>query len=144
MPAGADGVIEVFRDMRRQLKPEQGKTRETVLQAIVIGDVAIVGVPAEYFTIFGVDIKRRSPFREHRTSPSWPTTGSAICRISKLTSWAAIRPGWACTATPSPAPANGWPTQLVEDARRVGQASDAMRTIASNLVSPERYRCCRG
>ena len=25
-------------------------------------DVAIVGVPAEYFTIFGVDIKRRSPF----------------------------------------------------------------------------------
>ena len=30
---------------------------------ILIGDVAIVGVPAEYFTIFGVDIKRRSPFK---------------------------------------------------------------------------------
>ncbi len=58
----ADAIIEVFRNMRRKLKPEQGKTRETVLQAIVLGDVAIVGVPAEYFTIFGLDIKRRSPF----------------------------------------------------------------------------------
>jgi len=27
-----------------------------------IGDVAIVGVPAEFFTKLGVDIKRRSPF----------------------------------------------------------------------------------
>ncbi len=63
MAAGADGIIEVFRNMRKQLKSEQGKTRETLLQAVAIGDVAIVGVPAEYFTIFGVDIKRRSPFR---------------------------------------------------------------------------------
>jgi hypothetical protein len=29
----------------------------------LIGDVAIVGVPAEYFTVFGVDIKARSPFK---------------------------------------------------------------------------------
>jgi len=28
-----------------------------------IGDVAIVGVPAEYFTKLGLDIKNRSPFR---------------------------------------------------------------------------------
>jgi neutral ceramidase len=62
MAAGADSIIEVFRNMRRQLKSEQGKTRDTMLHAILIGDVAIVGVPAEYFTIFGVDIKRRSPF----------------------------------------------------------------------------------
>jgi len=62
IPGAADGVINVFRDMRRQLKSEQGKTRDTVLQAIAVGDVAIVGVPAEYFTIFGVDIKKRSPF----------------------------------------------------------------------------------
>jgi hypothetical protein len=62
MAAGADSIIEVFRNMRKQLKGEQGNTRETTLQAILIGDVAIVGVPAEYFTIFGVDIKRRSPF----------------------------------------------------------------------------------
>ncbi len=63
IPAGADGVIQVFRDMRKKLAGEQGKPRETVIQAIAIGDVAIVGVPAEYFTIFGVDIKKRSPFR---------------------------------------------------------------------------------
>ncbi len=62
-PDHADAIIEVFRDMRRTLKSEQGKSRQTVLQVIALGDVAIVGVPAEYFTIFGVDIKRRSPFR---------------------------------------------------------------------------------
>jgi hypothetical protein len=63
MAAGADGIIEVFRNMRAKLKPQQRETRQTVLQAILIGDVAIVGVPAEYFTIFGVDIKRRSPVK---------------------------------------------------------------------------------
>jgi hypothetical protein len=59
----ADGVIDVFRAMRKKLAPQQGQTRTTSLQAIVIGDVAIVGVPAEYFTTFGVDIKKRSPFK---------------------------------------------------------------------------------
>jgi hypothetical protein len=63
IPSGADTVIDVFRAMRQKLKSEQGQTRQTVLQAIVIGDVALVGVPAEYFTIFGVDIKRRSPIK---------------------------------------------------------------------------------
>jgi hypothetical protein len=62
-PDHAEPIIEVFRNMRRVLKQEQGKTRETFLQVIALGDVAIVGVPAEYFTIFGVDIKRRSPFK---------------------------------------------------------------------------------
>jgi len=28
-----------------------------------IGDIALVGVPAEYFTQLGLDIKNRSPFR---------------------------------------------------------------------------------
>jgi hypothetical protein len=63
-PDHADAIVDVFRAMRRKLKPEQGKTRQTVLQAMVLGDVAIVGVPAEYFTIFGLDIKRRSPFKD--------------------------------------------------------------------------------
>ena len=62
-PSHADAIIDVFRDMRRKLKPEQGKSRQTTLQVIAMGDVAIVGVPAEYFTVFGMDIKRRSPFR---------------------------------------------------------------------------------
>ena len=33
------------------------------MQAVLIGDVAIVGVPAEFFTVLGQEIKRRSPFR---------------------------------------------------------------------------------
>jgi neutral ceramidase len=62
-PAHADGIIPVFRRMRRELAPAQGEERETWLQAIRIGDLAIVGVPAEYFTQLGLDIKNRSPFR---------------------------------------------------------------------------------
>jgi hypothetical protein len=63
VPDHADAIIDVFRKMRQTLKSQQGQERETVLQAIALGDVAIVGVPAEYFTIFGVEIKRRSPFK---------------------------------------------------------------------------------
>ncbi len=42
----------------------QGQSRTTWIQTILIGDVALVGVPAEFFTKLGQDIKRRSPF-EH-------------------------------------------------------------------------------
>ena len=63
-PSHADFIAPVFRDMRKQLAPLQGQERETWIQAMVIGDVALVGVPAEYFTSLGVDIKQRSPF-EH-------------------------------------------------------------------------------
>jgi len=62
-PSIADKTITIFRDMRRQLKPVQGQQRETWIQVVLIGDVAIVGVPAEYFTSLGADIKKRSPFR---------------------------------------------------------------------------------
>lgn len=59
----AASVIEVFRKMREKLASEQGKPRKTWVQAIRIGDVALVGVPGEFFTILGEDIKRRSPYR---------------------------------------------------------------------------------
>jgi hypothetical protein len=59
----AEYTIGVFRAMRRQLAAEQGKERTTTIQAVVLGDVAIVGVPAEYFTVLGIDIKKRSPFK---------------------------------------------------------------------------------
>lgn len=59
----AEPVIEVFRNMRRQLAPLQGQERKTWVQVVRIGDVAIVGVPGECFTALGVEIKRRSPFR---------------------------------------------------------------------------------
>jgi hypothetical protein len=62
-PQGADAIIKVFRDQRKVLAPQQGQERTTWVQAVLIGDVAIVGVPAEFFTALGQDIKRRSPFR---------------------------------------------------------------------------------
>ena len=64
VPDGADSTINVFRNMRQVLAPQQGQVRETTLTAMVIGEVAIVGVPGELFTRLGVDLKERSPF-EH-------------------------------------------------------------------------------
>lgn len=57
----AESVIAVFREMRKLLATQQGQERTTWIQVMLIGDVAIVGVPAEFFTQLGVDIKRRSP-----------------------------------------------------------------------------------
>jgi neutral ceramidase len=59
----AESVIKVFRDQRKELESKQGETRQTWLQVMAIGDVAIVGVPGEFFTKLGLDIKNRSPFR---------------------------------------------------------------------------------
>ena len=56
-------IRKVFEKMRKKLAAHQGKQRETWIQAMVVGDVAIVGVPAEYFTSLGVDIKKRSPYK---------------------------------------------------------------------------------
>jgi hypothetical protein len=61
--AGARSVIETFRAMRRRMAPRQGEDRKTWIQAIRIGDIAIVGVPGEFFTVLGQDIKRHSPYR---------------------------------------------------------------------------------
>jgi hypothetical protein len=56
-------TIEIFRKMRRELAASQGEERKTWVQALRIGDVAIVGVPGELFTYLGLEIKRRSPLR---------------------------------------------------------------------------------
>jgi len=40
---------------------------ETVVQAVRIGDMAMVGVPGEFFVEYGLNIKRRSPFRRTMT-----------------------------------------------------------------------------
>ena len=63
VPDGADSTINVFRNMRQVLAPRQGQDRQTTLQAMVIGEVAIVGVPGELFTSLGVELKERSPFQ---------------------------------------------------------------------------------
>lgn len=62
-PFWMNKTIEVFRAMRKQLAPRQGETRKTWVQGIVIGDIAIVGVPGEFFTGLGQEIKRKSPYR---------------------------------------------------------------------------------
>lgn len=62
-PKTAQFVVDIFRDMRKELTPQKGQERKTWVQAIRIGDTAVVGVPAEFFTVLGQDIKRRSPFR---------------------------------------------------------------------------------
>jgi len=62
-PGGAAAIARVFQTMRSELAPHQGQERETWVQVMRIGDVALVGVPAEYFTQLGIDIKNRSPFR---------------------------------------------------------------------------------
>jgi neutral ceramidase len=56
-------TIQIFRDMRKKLAPRQGEDRKTWVQAIVIGDIAFVGVPGELFTFLGQEIKRLSPYR---------------------------------------------------------------------------------
>jgi hypothetical protein len=56
-------VIEVFRRMRRELSTHQGETRRSWLQTILLGDIALVGVPGELFTKLGIIMKRLSPFR---------------------------------------------------------------------------------
>jgi hypothetical protein len=59
----AQSVIDTFRSMRKKLAPMQGDERKTWVQALLVGDVAIVGVPGEFFTFLGQEIKRRSPYR---------------------------------------------------------------------------------
>ncbi|MEO8270618.1 MAG: hypothetical protein ABI557_12925, partial [Aureliella sp.] len=62
-PSHADEIVQVFRDSRAKLKPFQGESRPMWLQTMRIGDVVLVGVPAEFFTALGLEIKRRSPYR---------------------------------------------------------------------------------
>jgi hypothetical protein len=49
--------------MRAALAAHRGEERKTWVGVLRIGDLAVVGVPGEFFTRLGVEIKRRSPFR---------------------------------------------------------------------------------
>jgi neutral ceramidase len=60
----AEKTVAIFRDMRKVLAPKRGQERTTWVQAILIGDIALVGVPGEFFTYLGQEIKRRSPYRD--------------------------------------------------------------------------------
>ncbi len=63
-PTTVNKTVGIFREMRKALAPKQGTERKTWVQAITIGDLAIVGVPGEFFTTLGEEIKRGSPFRD--------------------------------------------------------------------------------
>ena len=105
--AGAfDFVTKVFREARAAVKPQQGEERETFVQVILIGDVALVGVPAEYFTELGMDIKRRSPFPETYIAELANDWIGYTARPRSVHSWAAIKPGSVRTTVPKTAPAN--------------------------------------
>ncbi len=60
--SGSEYIIEVFRKMRAALAAKRGQEQKSWVQALRVGDVAIVGVPGEFFTKLGLDIKARSPF----------------------------------------------------------------------------------
>jgi hypothetical protein len=59
----AAAVIDTFRAMRKKVAAHQGEELKSWVQALLIGDIAIVGVPGEFFTALGQEIKRRSPYR---------------------------------------------------------------------------------
>jgi hypothetical protein len=62
-PQNAARIRQIFADQRRVLATHQNTRRTTWIQVVRVGDVAVVGVPAEYFTGLGLEIKRRSPFK---------------------------------------------------------------------------------
>ncbi|MSR65180.1 MAG: hypothetical protein EXS18_05300 [Verrucomicrobiae bacterium] len=62
-PTGAEVTKKIFRAMRADMAPVQGEERQTWLQAIRLGNIALVGVPGEMFGALGLEIRRRSPFR---------------------------------------------------------------------------------
>lgn len=62
-PQDVETVSGVFRTQRQEIAPHRGEKRTTWIQTMLIGDIAIVGIPAEFFTVLGQEIKRQSPFR---------------------------------------------------------------------------------
>lgn len=63
-PGSSESIVQVFRDSRAKLKRFQGETRPMWIHVVRVGEVYLVGVPAEFFTVLGLEIKRRSPYRD--------------------------------------------------------------------------------
>jgi GNAT superfamily N-acetyltransferase len=59
----AEALERTYAEVRKAMADKAGKTFDTVLQVIRLGDVAIVGIPGEMFARLGLEIRRRSPFR---------------------------------------------------------------------------------
>lgn len=61
--ASAEGNMRVMDGQRAELAPHQGEERTAWLQVIRLGEIAVVGVPCEFFARLGLAIRQRSPFR---------------------------------------------------------------------------------
>lgn len=59
----ARGLEQTYAAVRQQMADSAGKTFETWLQVIRLGDVVLMGIPGEMFAALGLEIRRRSPFR---------------------------------------------------------------------------------
>ncbi|MFW5866332.1 MAG: hypothetical protein ACOCX2_00860 [Armatimonadota bacterium] len=53
-----------FQRRVRRFEQEPPTERDTLVQALRVGDLALVGVPGEFFVELGLEIKRRSPFEQ--------------------------------------------------------------------------------
>ncbi|MEW6357475.1 MAG: hypothetical protein AB1696_14185 [Planctomycetota bacterium] len=62
-PKSAECLERTYAKVRETMASKAGKTFETWLHVIRLGDLAIVGIPGEMFAHLGLDIRRRSPFR---------------------------------------------------------------------------------
>jgi len=62
-PEDPEANAGVFRAMRAEMAPVAGQERETSLTVMALGDVALVGLPGEVFAALGLELRRRSPFR---------------------------------------------------------------------------------
>lgn len=61
--ASAESNMRVMDGQRAELAPLQGEERQAWLQVFRLGEIAIVGVPCEFFARLGMAIQQRSPFR---------------------------------------------------------------------------------
>ena len=59
----AAGLERTYAAVREQMTDRAGKTFDTWLQVLRLGEAAIMGIPGEMFAALGLDIRRRSPFR---------------------------------------------------------------------------------
>ncbi len=56
-------VQDIFMDVLERLKTSDRIPVKIRLRLLVLGDIAIIFIPGEYFTEFGLEIKRQSPFK---------------------------------------------------------------------------------
>ncbi len=62
-PEQSEGQQRTFGAMRAEMAPVQGEPRTTLLTAMRLGEVALVGIPGEMYARLGLSLRRRSPFR---------------------------------------------------------------------------------